>query len=579
MLDARMGGDDVADSRQMPGNGHHGSQQQDRERYTGLLGPGRMGSVRHNWPLPSIHSRGGEFRGQPANNWPLEAYLPGPFTPWPPATSTSPVSSRQQASTMGTNNHPPPPPATMPHQSPGTGYTSGYGRGHTPERSGSYHPGSRSPQYFQHQAGPPDGTPNGPRNGLAHGTADVMAGETHPSLYDAVAARGEYHGGQAAGAPLSPAHPLAHPYPHPHPHAPPHPHHHPHHHPHPHPPAAAYPHSAVAAAAAAHPPPHPHAQSAPRQRTSIACKYCRRRKIRCSGYANAPGGKCTNCFKMNQECIFQPVSSGSSTAFVPVSALPNGVPPGVPIYGAYGQPLAESPNQSQAGPSNYQEAGPSNYQEAGPSNYQEAGPSNYQEAGPSNYQEAGPSNYQRAGPSNYHHAGPAGFQPQRESSAAVSSPTDSANSSTGRRGRRRLDQDHGGRRQLSAPFTDEGPRPALVSRPSEERRPRSRPRSRPHSRRHSRRHSRPHSGLYNEEIPRPGSRRSMSPARSYVSPQGYPTMPSQGYPVRNSPSLPAAANGNSGVSSVMHLDNIMSSAPVRDNSIDQNMLGRLSRLY
>ncbi|KAI1474644.1 hypothetical protein F4774DRAFT_323085 [Daldinia eschscholtzii] len=81
-------------------------------------------------------------------------------------------------------------------------------------------------------------------------------------------------------------------------------------------------------------------QSAPRQRTSIACRYCRRRKIRCSGYQNSPGGKCTNCIKMNQECVFQPVSSSSSTAFVPVSALPNGIPPGTQLFGAYGQPLA-----------------------------------------------------------------------------------------------------------------------------------------------------------------------------------------------------------------------------------------------
>ncbi|GAP89921.2 putative Zn -C6 fungal-type DNA-binding domain protein [Rosellinia necatrix] len=95
-----------------------------------------------------------------------------------------------------------------------------------------------------------------------------------------------------------------------------------------------------------------HGQSAPRQRTSIACKYCRRRKIRCSGYANSPGGKCTNCIKMNQDCVFQPVSSTSSTAFVPVSALPNGVPPGVQLFGAYGQPLS--------GPSNYPPG--SNYQ-------------------------------------------------------------------------------------------------------------------------------------------------------------------------------------------------------------------------
>ncbi|ORY67462.1 uncharacterized protein BCR38DRAFT_407440 [Pseudomassariella vexata] len=91
-------------------------------------------------------------------------------------------------------------------------------------------------------------------------------------------------------------------------------------------------------------------QSAPRQRTSIACRYCRRRKIRCSGYQNSPGGKCTNCIKMNQECIFQPVSSSSSTAFVPVSALPNGVPPGTQLFGAYGQPINASANLPPGGP-------------------------------------------------------------------------------------------------------------------------------------------------------------------------------------------------------------------------------------
>ncbi|OLN86105.1 hypothetical protein CCHL11_05216 [Colletotrichum chlorophyti] len=80
-------------------------------------------------------------------------------------------------------------------------------------------------------------------------------------------------------------------------------------------------------------------QAAPRQRTSIACRYCRKRKIRCSGYQSAPGGKCVNCSRMNQECIFQPVSSSSSTAFVPVSAIQGGVPPGTTLYGAYGQPL------------------------------------------------------------------------------------------------------------------------------------------------------------------------------------------------------------------------------------------------
>ncbi|TRX98463.1 hypothetical protein FHL15_000537 [Xylaria flabelliformis] len=72
-----------------------------------------------------------------------------------------------------------------------------------------------------------------------------------------------------------------------------------------------------------------HGQSAPRQRTSIACKYCRRRK---------------------------PVSSTSSTAFVPVSALPNGVPPGVQLFGAYGQPLAAPSNYPPG--ANYQASTP-----------------------------------------------------------------------------------------------------------------------------------------------------------------------------------------------------------------------------
>lgn len=66
-------------------------------------------------------------------------------------------------------------------------------------------------------------------------------------------------------------------------------------------------------------------------------------QIRCSGYQNTPGGKCQNCARMNQECIFQPVSSSASTAFIPVSAVPGGVPPGTQLFGAYGQPLAPSP--------------------------------------------------------------------------------------------------------------------------------------------------------------------------------------------------------------------------------------------
>ncbi|PSS03306.1 hypothetical protein BD289DRAFT_478763 [Coniella lustricola] len=92
------------------------------------------------------------------------------------------------------------------------------------------------------------------------------------------------------------------------------------------------------------------AQAAPRQRTSIACSYCRRRKIRCSGYGTSDG-VCSNCRKTGNKCVFQPVSSSSTTAFVPVSAIPGGVAPGTQLFGAFGQPLSQVAGAAgQAGP-------------------------------------------------------------------------------------------------------------------------------------------------------------------------------------------------------------------------------------
>ncbi|PBP23680.1 hypothetical protein BUE80_DR005348 [Diplocarpon rosae] len=104
-------------------------------------------------------------------------------------------------------------------------------------------------------------------------------------------------------------------------------------------------------------------QSAPRQRTAIACRYCRRRKIRCSGFDQNPEGRCSNCQRFQQECIFTPVSS-QAQAFVPAHALypgmrnmgvgPDGLarPLGCPqLYGAHGQPLGPiAPPQQQQGP-------------------------------------------------------------------------------------------------------------------------------------------------------------------------------------------------------------------------------------
>ncbi|KLU90541.1 C6 zinc finger domain-containing protein [Magnaporthiopsis poae ATCC 64411] len=98
--------------------------------------------------------------------------------------------------------------------------------------------------------------------------------------------------------------------------------------------------------------------SAPRQRTSIACRYCRKRKIRCSGYQTTADGKCLNCKKTGNECVFQPVSSGS-TAFVPVQAIQGGViAPGTQLFGAFGQPLPMAPSQGPPMPMQMPPQGP-----------------------------------------------------------------------------------------------------------------------------------------------------------------------------------------------------------------------------
>ncbi|CAG8018154.1 unnamed protein product [Penicillium salamii] len=101
----------------------------------------------------------------------------------------------------------------------------------------------------------------------------------------------------------------------------------------------------------------PYQAAAPRQRTAIACRYCRRRKIRCSGFDTSADGRCSNCVRFNQDCMFTPVSS-QTQAFVPAhTAYPhlrpgqNGPPGrGAPpvLYGAHGQPLP--PQQQPQGP-------------------------------------------------------------------------------------------------------------------------------------------------------------------------------------------------------------------------------------
>ncbi|WPG97721.1 Hypothetical protein R9X50_00050200 [Acrodontium crateriforme] len=97
------------------------------------------------------------------------------------------------------------------------------------------------------------------------------------------------------------------------------------------------------------PPPMGYAQTpqpAPRQRTAIACRYCRRRKIRCTGFDQSEDGRCTNCQRFSQECIFTPVSA-QAQAFVPAHTVWRGQPPpaNAQLYGAFGQPLPQNGNR------------------------------------------------------------------------------------------------------------------------------------------------------------------------------------------------------------------------------------------
>ncbi|KAF2149603.1 hypothetical protein K461DRAFT_49301 [Myriangium duriaei CBS 260.36] len=87
--------------------------------------------------------------------------------------------------------------------------------------------------------------------------------------------------------------------------------------------------------------PYPPHQPAPRQRTAIACRYCRRRKIRCSGFDQSEDGRCSNCQRFSQECVFTPVNQ-QTQAFVPAHAVLGRQGGQMPtqFFGAFGQPIA-----------------------------------------------------------------------------------------------------------------------------------------------------------------------------------------------------------------------------------------------
>ncbi|KAF2857597.1 hypothetical protein K470DRAFT_260629 [Piedraia hortae CBS 480.64] len=118
--------------------------------------------------------------------------------------------------------------------------------------------------------------------------------------------------------------------------------------------------------------PYPPSQPAPRQRTAIACRYCRRRKIRCSGFDTSEDGRCTHCQRFQQECVFTPVNA-QTQAFVPAHTVwrGQGPPPNTQLYGAYGQPLPQPGDRSFAAQPQGQSQGQQNQQgQSGQSNQQ-----------------------------------------------------------------------------------------------------------------------------------------------------------------------------------------------------------------
>ncbi|KAI7453305.1 hypothetical protein KC351_g19272, partial [Hortaea werneckii] len=83
-----------------------------------------------------------------------------------------------------------------------------------------------------------------------------------------------------------------------------------------------------------------------------------RRKIRCSGFDQSEDGRCTNCQRFSQECVFTPVSA-QTQAFVPAHTVWRGQnpPPNTQLYGAYGQPLPAGGRQEPYPPQQPQQPG------------------------------------------------------------------------------------------------------------------------------------------------------------------------------------------------------------------------------
>lgn len=244
---------------------------------------------------------------------------------------------------------------------------------------------------------------------------------------------------------------------------------------------------------------------------------------------------------MNQECIFQPVSSSSSAAFVHVSAVPGGIAPGTPLYGAYGQPLAQGPG----GPP------PSHGSQAPPGPPQ--GPASHGAPYSAPPVQNQPPYYPQPvrSPTDVH-------SPYAESDTA---------SASGRRRRRESEEGHERRLPPPSGHEDEAWRRSPVSGSGS-----------------------PRSQYYPSQGPLPAP--PGSSAGTHTPPISTGPTPPQRSPATSHSSAPAGHSGSTngttptphakalsplsaGGSSVMSVKSILGDSPARD--IDRNMLGRLNR--
>lgn len=239
------------------------------------------------------------------------------------------------------------------------------------------------------------------------------------------------------------------------------------------------------------------------------------------------------------------MSSNSSAAFVPVSAVPGGVPPGTPLYGAYGQPLPPSAPGPQ--PRGYQYP-PSEYTPPMQSPTGAYAPYDDKDPGRRRARPLEEEHSSRPPPPNY----PLDDDPRRRSPISVNS------NGTPPAGYAQYQQSPYDRDRPPTPIQNSPPRPIAQQPPS--RPPQVALTQAP-----------PQQPQPPSQFP-PQPRPQPSPASS-----GYAQPPSASYAPPPPSTAGYAQPPSTSYSNPMSLDNLMGPGPRNVNDIDRSMLGKLDR--